>query len=402
MSVFISYRRDGGQSVAKKIYDFLSNEYDVFLDTESLKSGYFDTAIISKIESCTDFIVIITESTFNRCSEPNDWILHEAQIALRENKIIIPVFIDIKAFPENVPESISEIRRLNGIFWSEKDDVASCDKIKSFLHSNRRYILSVSLDDHSICLSTESKKDLKEIYKRFVKNGRLPVDIKIELNDIKINEISRLLIQNNIIEENDINYVNYIAKQSLSKFYKYKKEAIEVAIQFMLQDDMLDSCAIKLRQDFLSKYDVSNCYYLDENGIESWYWTLFLWIDIIEEMLKEIIFDRDCIYADSLSDYAEIDCFVETRTGNEIWTFSSFIPHNPSDEKHEKLLEIIRMPGGRADYLDIPLIILTNYVYPDFYYNIGLLKTNHKNQSFDSVNKYKGVFNLWYYRFGMH
>ena len=60
------------------------------------------------------------------------------------------------------------------------------------------------------------------------------------------------------------------------------------------------------------------------------------------------------------------------------------------------------MPGGRADYLDIPLLILTNYVYPDFYYNIGLLKTNHKNQSFDSVNKYKGVFNLWYYRFGMH
>ena len=101
MSVFISYRRDGGQSVAKKIYDFLSNEYDVFLDTESLNSGYFDTAIISKIESCTDFIVIVTESTFNRCSEPNDWIFHEAQIALRENKIIIPVFIDIKNLSQN-------------------------------------------------------------------------------------------------------------------------------------------------------------------------------------------------------------------------------------------------------------------------------------------------------------
>jgi len=400
MSVFISYRRDGGQSVAKKIYDFLSNEYDVFLDTESLNSGYFDTAIISKIESCTDFIVIVTESTFNRCSEPNDWIFHEAQIALRENKIIIPVFIDIKSFPENVPESISEIRRFNGIFWSEKDDVASCDKIKSFLHSNRRYILNISRVDDAVCLSDDSKEEIKNLYKRFVKNGRLPVDIQIHLQDVK--EIAELIVKKDVLEEHGAEFAYHLAEQSLLNLEKNKKESLEVAIEFMLQDEMLDSCSIRLRQEYISRYGLRNCYYVDENGIELWYWTPLLWINIIEEMLKELLYDRNYIYANSRADFTEIDCFVETRKGDIIWTFCSFIQYNPSDEAYSKFMEIIGMPGGKADYMDIPLTSLAYNVYPDFYYNIGLLKTNHNKQLFDSVNRYNGVFNLWYYNFGMH
>ncbi len=32
MSVFISYRRDGGQSCADEVYDLLSPDYEVFID----------------------------------------------------------------------------------------------------------------------------------------------------------------------------------------------------------------------------------------------------------------------------------------------------------------------------------------------------------------------------------
>ena len=46
MSVFISYRRDGGKPVAEAICDALYKEYDVFLDTKSLGSGHFDSAIV--------------------------------------------------------------------------------------------------------------------------------------------------------------------------------------------------------------------------------------------------------------------------------------------------------------------------------------------------------------------
>ena len=68
MSIFISYRREGGKHIADDIYSILCKEYDIFLDTESLKNGYFDTAIIEEIKKCSDFIVLITETVFNRCS----------------------------------------------------------------------------------------------------------------------------------------------------------------------------------------------------------------------------------------------------------------------------------------------------------------------------------------------
>ena len=87
------------------------------MDTKSLKNRYFDSAIIERIENCSDFIVIITETVLNRCNEPNDWIFHEAEIALRENKNIIPIFVGIQKFPSNVPKPLKEICRYNGIFY---------------------------------------------------------------------------------------------------------------------------------------------------------------------------------------------------------------------------------------------------------------------------------------------
>lgn len=86
MSVFISYRRDGGKPVAESIYQSLCDEYNIFLDTESLKNGYFDSAIIERIENCSDFIVIITETVFDRCTEPNDWIFMKHKLRFERIK----------------------------------------------------------------------------------------------------------------------------------------------------------------------------------------------------------------------------------------------------------------------------------------------------------------------------
>lgn len=115
MSIFISYRREGGAEVAESIYNSLYKDYNIFLDKESLKNGYFDIEIFKNIEKCSDFIIIITESVFNRCNEPNDWIFQELQMALRNEEInIIPIFVGIKNFPSNVPESLNKICRING------------------------------------------------------------------------------------------------------------------------------------------------------------------------------------------------------------------------------------------------------------------------------------------------
>ena len=283
MTVFISYRRDNGEPVAEKIYQALSKDYDVFLDQESLKSGYFDTAIVKSIETCTDFIMIVTDTIFDRCPEPGDWIAKEVQIALSEHKNIIPVFVGTKGFPKNVPEDVSEICRLNGIFWLTAEE--SCAKIKSFLHSNKRCVLSVISREDGAKLDDNSREELKELYRKFVKLGREPVEVTIQVEDIE--GLSRAWVRKDALEEHGEEFAARLAKQYLFEKIDQRSEALRFAIEFLLQDKMVDSCALRLSRSFESRYGISECVFEDERGAQYFYWTPFLWIDIIEELLKD-------------------------------------------------------------------------------------------------------------------
>lgn len=397
MSVFISYRSEGGKHLAESIYKGLCAEYDVFLDTESLRSGHLDSAIIERIKSCTDFLLIITENVVDRGVEPEDWIHQEATIAFEENKNIIPIFVGIQNFPLNIPDSIKSISRYNGILWT--DSVTTINKIKSFLLSNKRYILTVEKSEFEIILSAASKEELKKLYRAFVKNGRSTADVEISIpNPV---ELSKLLIEDNVIATYGISVAEHMAQQSLLKKFYWIKETLEIAIEYMLQDEMLDACAIRRKELYIKKYGITKCGYTDDEGLDNFYWTPFLWFEIIEEMLKELLYDRYETYG-SIPNMIAIDCFAKTRSGKEIWGFLSYVLGNRNADEKSKLVEVICKPGGRADYMDIPLIDLVEHVYPDFYYNIGLLKSNKTMYSFEAVSKYNGIFNLWYYCFGLH
>lgn len=65
--IFISYRRKGGFETAKHLYDLLSRDgYHVSFDIDTLRNGDFDTALLGRIEECTDFILILNEGAFDR------------------------------------------------------------------------------------------------------------------------------------------------------------------------------------------------------------------------------------------------------------------------------------------------------------------------------------------------
>jgi len=52
--------------------------------------------------------------------------------------------------------------------------------------------------------------------------------------------------------------------------------------------------------------------------------------------------------------------------------------------------------------MDIPPSDLIAHLYPDFFFNIGLLKQRNR-QRFDYLSaNYPKVFNLYYYTFGLH
>lgn len=138
MSVFISYRREGGLDLAGRIYDNLKNEYDVFYDVENMKSGKFSLQIYDKIEKSEDFLLILSPNALDRCINDGDWVRLEICKAIECKKNIILIWTPKfnKPAPEYLPEDINEIfeyqaiiRPTDGLFE------AFIEKLKSYLKS---------------------------------------------------------------------------------------------------------------------------------------------------------------------------------------------------------------------------------------------------------------------------
>lgn len=119
--IFISYRRKGGYDTAKHLYDLLTRDgYSVSFDIDTLRNGDFDVSLLQRIDSCTDFILIVDAHAFDRCMIPSfdrnkDWLRCELSHALLKKKNIIPILLaGVEGFPENLPKDVAEVTRKNG------------------------------------------------------------------------------------------------------------------------------------------------------------------------------------------------------------------------------------------------------------------------------------------------
>lgn len=134
--IFISYRREGGQDLARLIHDHLGfRGYDVFLDTESLGGGTFNTKLLQRIRESSDFILILTPGALDRCVNKSDWVRLELACAL-ENKInVVPVFAGNFTFNNipPLPQDIDNVRDYNGPTVNHEYFNAFVDKLEDFL-----------------------------------------------------------------------------------------------------------------------------------------------------------------------------------------------------------------------------------------------------------------------------
>ena len=93
-TVFISYRRTNFPW-AVAIFQHLSHHgYDVFFDFTGIASGDFESVILENIKSRAHFIVVLTPSALERCSEPGDWLRREIETALELKRNIIPLMVE--------------------------------------------------------------------------------------------------------------------------------------------------------------------------------------------------------------------------------------------------------------------------------------------------------------------
>ena len=114
--IFLSYRRDGGETMAILLRDRLvAKGYRVFLDIENLNSGRFNAKLLTVIENCTDFVSVLSKNSLDRCANEGDWVRLEIAHAIATKKNIVPVMLRGFEWPQNLPDDISELTTNNGI-----------------------------------------------------------------------------------------------------------------------------------------------------------------------------------------------------------------------------------------------------------------------------------------------
>ena len=145
--IFISYRREGGYDTAKHLNDLLVRDgYRVSFDIDTLRNGDFDTQLLSRIEECKDFILILDKHAFDRTLDKTfdptkDWMRCELAHALKHNKNIIPVFLSgVIGFPDGLPSDIANVTKKNGPEYNRYyfNDFYETLK-KRFLHKRSKY-----------------------------------------------------------------------------------------------------------------------------------------------------------------------------------------------------------------------------------------------------------------------
>ena len=62
--------------------DLTQHGYDVFIDYDGIASGNFETVILENIRARAHFLVLLTPTALERCSDPEDWMRREIEAAL--------------------------------------------------------------------------------------------------------------------------------------------------------------------------------------------------------------------------------------------------------------------------------------------------------------------------------
>ena len=158
--IFISYRRDGGASLARLLeYKLTDRGFKVFFDVESLRSGDFNKALFEKIAECTDVVVVLPPHGLDRCTDPHDWVRLEIARALKLKKNVVPVMMHNFKFPDVLPEDIDAIRNKNGVeannqYFDATIDLLISKRLNSKILNSDEQLLKEAQDGNLSAMNT--------------------------------------------------------------------------------------------------------------------------------------------------------------------------------------------------------------------------------------------------------
>ena len=116
------------------------------MDVEDLKSGKFGEALLAKIESATDFIVILTTGCLEWCKNEDDWLRQEIRHAIACKRNIVPVLARGFEMPSSdaLLADIAELTKYNGLIPAHELFEASIDRlVATFLKASKSQCVGV-------------------------------------------------------------------------------------------------------------------------------------------------------------------------------------------------------------------------------------------------------------------
>lgn len=138
-SVFISYRRTGGDTANLIAEKLKSMGYSVFFDVESLRGGKFNEQLFSVIDKCTDFVVILPEGALDRCADKEDWVRKEVTYAMLKGKNIVPVMLRGFTWSNPMPSGMEELQNYQAVTASDHETFDyAMQRLASFLKAPKR------------------------------------------------------------------------------------------------------------------------------------------------------------------------------------------------------------------------------------------------------------------------
>ena len=133
-NVFISYRREGGNIMARWLYDRLKQvNIEPFLDVEELRSGAFNKSLYTCIEEASNFVLVLPAGSLDKCVNEGDWLRLEIEHALACRKNIIPIMMKGFSWPQNLPESLSTLHYYHGVQISDNYFDAAFERLLTML-----------------------------------------------------------------------------------------------------------------------------------------------------------------------------------------------------------------------------------------------------------------------------
>lgn len=153
--VFISYRRNGGDSFAMILKNELRDRgLRVFHDIESLRSGDFNKQLYKEIEESRKVVLVLPPNALDRCiNDSNDWVRLEIEHAINCGKDIIPIMMRGFVFPNNLPAPLDTIAKYQGLE----------PRMDHTFQSSMDYLVSLINDNNNENLQQDFTFDMRQV-----------------------------------------------------------------------------------------------------------------------------------------------------------------------------------------------------------------------------------------------